>query len=434
MAGKMLTCTWAPTTFANSRVDSSIRDVEFPDGSALERSVLPFVRRVEELGLSHLLVAQRWWGSGEEMEGSSLDVLAMTAFFAAHTKRIELVSAIHPGFFEATAIAKWGATMDWLTGGRWSINVTSGWNMKEFDMYGIDKLDHDARYTRSKEFIEVLRAAWDSESFSYEGRFYRADELVLEPRPSRPLTVFQGGQSEAAIGMAAQCSDWMFLNGGTLERIEAVIGKARKACEQTGRTVRFALYAAPLVRPTDAEAWAEIDRRIAAIDREPYRAQRARLMCHWRNDTSKAIVVVAVEVHEPKGFGRIRMRRVPQASGKYLLPFVSETIAPARSFTPTDYPFTSRYPNGATVTNAVSLLDRKALRTSRCLACTALPLCLRDGCWELTRGPSKCVSLTTISTNTLFGLIGGRHARAACFSTDCSSRLSRPSPSRIATS
>ena len=38
---------------------------------------------------------------------------------------------------------------------------------------------------------------------------------------------------------------------------------------------------------------------------------------------------------------------------------------PARSFTPTDYPFTSRYPNGATVTNAVSLLDRKAQRTSR---------------------------------------------------------------------
>ena len=51
-------------------------------------------------------------------------------------------------------------------------------------------------------------------------------------------------------------------------------------------------------------------------------------MRHWRSDTTKAIVVAAVEVHEPKGFGRIRMRRVPQASGKYLLPFVSETIAP----------------------------------------------------------------------------------------------------------
>ena len=51
-------------------------------------------------------------------------------------------------------------------------------------------------------------------------------------------------------------------------------------------------------------------------------------MRHWRNDTSKAIVAVAVEVHEPKGFGRIRMRRVRQASAKYLLPFVSESVAP----------------------------------------------------------------------------------------------------------
>ena len=229
----MLTCTWASTTFANSR------DVEFPDGSALERSAQPFVRRVEELGLSHLLVAQRWWSSGEEMEGFSLDVLAMTAFFAAHTERIELVSAIHPWFFEATPFAKWGATMNWLTGRRWSINVTSGWNMKEFDMYGLDKLDHDARHTRSKEFIEVLRLAWDADKFSYEGCFYRIDELVLEFWPSLPLTVFQGGQSEAGFGLAAQWSGWVFLNGGTFERIEAVIGKVRNACEQTGRTVRL---------------------------------------------------------------------------------------------------------------------------------------------------------------------------------------------------
>ena len=157
-------------------------------------------------------------------------------------------------------------------------------------------------------------------------------------------------------------------------------------------------------------------------------------MRHWRNDTFKAIVVVAVECMS-------RRDSAAYACVEFLKPLESiccrsyqKLSPPARSFTPTDYPFTSRYPNGATVTNAVSLLDRKALRTSRCLACTALPLCLRDGCWELTRGPSKRVSLTTISTNTLFGLIVGRRARAVCFSTDCLSRLSRPSPSHIVTS
>ena len=271
----MLTCTWAPTVFAGPQVVSTNPKGEFPDGRALRASVLPTLERIEALGLTHLLIAQRWWGSGVEMEGSSLDCLAMTALFASHTERIRLVTAIHPGFFHPTVIAKWGATMDWISGGRWDINVTSGWNLREFDMYGIDTLEHDQRYARSAEFIDVLRGAWSGSRFTYEGRFYRANDLELEPRPSTPLTVFQGGQSDDAVAMAAARSDWMFLNGGSLERIEGVIGRVRKACLATGRQVRFALYAAPLVRRTDAEAWAEIETRIAAIDRGLAERRRA---------------------------------------------------------------------------------------------------------------------------------------------------------------
>ena len=51
-------------------------------------------------------------------------------------------------------------------------------------------------------------------------------------------------------------------------------------------------------------------------------------MRRWQHETTKAIVAVAVEVHEPKGFGRIRLQRVPQASEKYLLAFISDVIHP----------------------------------------------------------------------------------------------------------
>lgn len=275
MIDKMLTCTWAPTVFAGPQVVATNPKGEFPDSRALQGAVLPALERIEALGLSHVLIAQRWWGSGVEMEGSSLDCLAMTALFAAHTKRIRLVTAIHPGFFHPAAIAKWGTTMDWISGGRWDINVTSGWNLREFDMYGIDTLEHDERYARSAEFIDVLRGAWTTTPFSYEGRFYRANDLELEPRPSTRLTVFQGGQSDDAVAMAAARSDWMFLNGGSLERVEGIIERVRTACRATGRTVRFALYAAPLVRRTDAEAWTEIETRIGAIDRDLVKRRRA---------------------------------------------------------------------------------------------------------------------------------------------------------------
>lgn len=44
--------------------------------------------------------------------------------------------------------------------------------------------------------------------------------------------------------------------------------------------------------------------------------------------TRKCIVVIAVEVRQPKGFGRVRMRHVPDASGASLLPFVCDVVAP----------------------------------------------------------------------------------------------------------
>lgn len=45
--------------------------------------------------------------------------------------------------------------------------------------------------------------------------------------------------------------------------------------------------------------------------------------------TSKCVVVIAVEVRQPKGFGRVRMRHVPDASGASLLPFVCDTVVPS---------------------------------------------------------------------------------------------------------
>jgi len=44
--------------------------------------------------------------------------------------------------------------------------------------------------------------------------------------------------------------------------------------------------------------------------------------------TAKSIVVVAVEILKPKGFGRLRMRHIPDASGANLLPFVCDAVAP----------------------------------------------------------------------------------------------------------
>jgi hypothetical protein len=129
VADRILTCTWAPTVLAvpqllrGPRIDLGLDALS---GAPLAERMWGPVRQAEELGIDHLLVAQRWWGTGEEIAGSSFDCIAMTAWYAARTERIRLITAIHPRFFLPAPIAKWGASLDRLNGGRWSINVTSG--------------------------------------------------------------------------------------------------------------------------------------------------------------------------------------------------------------------------------------------------------------------------------------------------------------------
>jgi len=271
--GQLLTWTWAPTALSgpklleHNRHGSKTTSHSGFERQHLHQSIVAPVLRAEQLGIDFLLVAQRWWGSGEEIEGSSYDCLAMTAYYAALTQRIHLITAIHPGFFLPAPIAKWAASIDRLSGGRWSINVTTGWHEAEFGMYGVPLLEHDERYARSREFIEVLRGAWGQETLNYSGRFYCVSDLRLEPRPLNPrLEVWQAGESTEARQMAASHSDWMFLNGGPPEKIRAIIDDVRARAALTGRRVRFALYSIPLCRETDADAQRDMAALLERVD------------------------------------------------------------------------------------------------------------------------------------------------------------------------
>lgn len=284
----MLTCTWAPTALSGpdlarrpaspSGDRSTTAKLQQLNGPELAGRLARPVERAETLGIDQLLVAQRWWGNGREIESSSYDAMAMTAWYAARTERIGLITAIHPGFFLPAPVAKWGATIDRVTGGRWSINVTSGWHLEEFAMFGVDQPGHDRRYDRSTEFIEVLRAAWTGDEVDYDGEFYQVEGLRIDPAPSSDqLTVFQGGQSDAARSMAASHGNWMFLNGGPADKIAGIIDDVRARAAETGRSVRFAVYGIPLCRATDAEAWAAVDAMIASVDPDVVEARRRRV-------------------------------------------------------------------------------------------------------------------------------------------------------------
>lgn len=298
----MQTCTWAPTTLLRSKLfkegdptlAATVDQTELLTGGGGADLVAAFQESVRALDglIDNLLVPQRWYGTADNGP-SSYDVYAMSTLFAACTDQMRIISAIHPGFALPAVVAKWGATMDRLSGGRWGINVVSGWKVSEFSSFGADLVGHDDRYERSAEFIEVLRRAWTGESVNFAGKYYQVEDLIIDPAPQGELTVFQGGQSEAAMDLGAKHSDWMFLNGGDTEKLRDIIVRVGKRTAKEGRNVRFAVTASPLCRATDDEAHAEIERMIEAIDWDLVNKRRAQTdsVGMWSDWTSKLAVL-----------------------------------------------------------------------------------------------------------------------------------------------
>jgi len=91
--------------------------------------------------------------------------------------------------------------------------------------------------------------------------------------------------------------------------------------------------------------------------------------------TSRSVVVIAVEVKDPKGFGRIRMRHVLDASGANLMPFVCTAVAPGTTVRTDGWSgYTDLVKRGYRHERTV-LSSSGALPTFRCLAFTASPVC-----------------------------------------------------------
>ncbi|MCA8184481.1 dimethylsulfone monooxygenase SfnG [Burkholderia vietnamiensis] len=220
-------------------------------------------KTAEDAGFEYALSQIRFTaGYGAEYQHESVSF--SHALLHATTK-LKVLAAILPGPWHPAVVAKQLATIDHLTNGRIAINVVSGWFKGEFTAIGEPWLEHDERYRRSKEFIEVLKGIWTQDNFTYKGDFYRFHDYTLSPKPlQKPHPeIFQGGSSRAARDNAASVSDWYFTNGNTPEHLKAQIDDIRAKAAANGHRVRIGVNAFVIARDTEEEARAVLDDIIA---------------------------------------------------------------------------------------------------------------------------------------------------------------------------
>jgi FMNH2-dependent dimethyl sulfone monooxygenase len=220
-------------------------------------------QRAEQIGFDLTLVAELNLNDIKGMDAPSLDAWSTAAALAAVTERLEIMVAVRPTFHQPALLAKQAANIDRISNGRLSLNVVSSWWATEAKKYGVQFDQHDDRYARTGEWLDVVDGMWKEPRFSYQGKYYGVDDAILEPKPvRRPRpTIYAGGESPAAKALISQKCDAWLTHGDPPETIAAKVSDLRERRERLELPpMKFGAAGYAIVRGSEAEARREVAR------------------------------------------------------------------------------------------------------------------------------------------------------------------------------
>jgi len=132
-------------------------------------------------------------------------------------------------------LAKQAATLDTLSGGRFTLGIGIGWSREEFDALGVP---FERRGARSAEYVEAMRTLWRDDVASFDGEFVGFDSVRVNPKPvrDRRIPIVLGGNSDAALRRAATWGDgWYGFNVDDVPAATERIATLRTLCRDAGR-------------------------------------------------------------------------------------------------------------------------------------------------------------------------------------------------------
>ena len=225
--------------------------------------VRKLAQRAEATGWDTTLIAELNLNDIKGPEADSLDAWSTAAALAAVTEKLEIMVAVRPTFHNPALLAKQAANIDNIAGGRLTLNVVSSWWADEAKKYGVHFEQHDDRYARTSEWLDVVDACWKRQNTNFAGKYYRVEDNVLSPKPvatPRPR-LYAGGESDAAKSLIAEKCDAYLMHGDPPENVAKKIADMRGRREKLGLPpMIYGVAGYAIVRDTDAEAQREVER------------------------------------------------------------------------------------------------------------------------------------------------------------------------------
>ncbi len=207
------------------------REVRWPEVAAIARAA-------EESGFESIWLGDHLlYRGGGRPERGPWDAWTQLAALAVLTTRVRLgplvaATAFHP----PGVIARMAASIDEISGGRFTLGLSAGWNETEFRAFGFP---FDRTVSRFAESFEIVRRLVAGEHVTFNGEFQNVEDAVLLPPPRRRVPIMLGSNGARMLGIALPHVDawntWFTSYGNTVEGFANLRGDVDAACVRAGR-------------------------------------------------------------------------------------------------------------------------------------------------------------------------------------------------------
>lgn len=180
--------------------------------------LIEVAQTADAAGFEGLVPISRWKGYLDRRPDHRLnyvlDPFVIAGAFAQCTSYSTIFTTLNAPTAHPVLVAKQGATIDRLSGGRFAMNIVGGWNRREFDMFGIDLLDHERRYEYLGEWLRILRALWESpDELDWDGDFFHLRGALCRPQPvQKRVPIMNAGLSTTGRAFAAKNAEIAFIS------------------------------------------------------------------------------------------------------------------------------------------------------------------------------------------------------------------------------
>jgi F420-dependent oxidoreductase-like protein len=211
----------------------------WPDCGQLYGEMLEVARHAAQTGWDAVYVADHFMpnaGAGRA-DDPVLECGSVVAALGAAVPRVRIGTLVYGNTYRHPAVlANMAATVDHITGGRFTLGVGAGWQVNEHAQYGIELPPVKQRLDRFTEALQVLHGLLRQPSTTFDGEYYQLTDAVCEPKPVQdPLPILVGGGGERRmLRIVARYAD-IWNAWGTPEVIARKSAILNGYCAEIGR-------------------------------------------------------------------------------------------------------------------------------------------------------------------------------------------------------